>query len=172
MKSMISNSDDHGEARPDTGNPEGNTASSSAPSSLHRFLDDALAKAAALIEDQASTGDRLRSIYYRAFPLGEGLGDLLARRACLGQRRLGLAALIEGILQVPQEPPSDPAEAARRALLAGLCWRLEADLLLGGALQPDLARLSDGELYARAVAASQSMGRRAATPTPEDDDVA
>ena len=170
MESMIPNPDDLGVTQPDSDGALRIDAPETASSSLAGFLDAALAQAAGLIDCDSPLVERLRAVYHRAFPLGEGLGDLLARRASLGQRQLGLAALIEDILQVPEEFSADPVGAARRALLAGLCWRIEASLLLSGTLRPELAGMSDGELYTRAVALSQSMAGDARAVPADDAD--
>ncbi len=106
------------------------------------FIDEALAAASAAAGDMSASDARTLAIYQHAFPLGEKLADLLTRRALGGQRRLGLAALIEDILRIPTPPFADDA---RRALFAGLCWRLEHLIALGGHLLPELALARDDD---------------------------
>ncbi len=147
---MTSNSDDRGATSEDLNSdnslPPHRTALHKPAASVvalpspHAFIHDALALGAASAGDDPPGDARALVIYQRTFPLGEGLADLLTRRAMAGQHSLGLAALIEDILEIPTQSPGDPG---RRALFAGLCWRLEHLIAQGTRVEPELALVTE-----------------------------
>jgi len=70
-------------------------------------------------------------LYHSSFPVGQGIAHIVAYRLVKGEVSLGLMATIEEILG-ELLPADTPEQAARRGILAGLCWDIEAMLRMGG----------------------------------------
>lgn len=66
-------------------------------------------------------------VYERGFALGEALGRRFRARCATASGPPGLALLVSRLGEAQSSPPS-LADRARRALLAGFCWDLEAAL--------------------------------------------
>ncbi len=109
------------QAPPEGGAGEtGRSAPADAAQRLLAWADQALSALAA--HDTAALSDDER--YARGFALGEALGRRLRGR-CAGHAPPQGLGLLVGFLSAPGSPER---EAARRAMLAGLCWDLETTL--------------------------------------------
>jgi len=93
------------------------------------YVDEAIRQA--LRDQPAELPNDSAVLYHRSFPVGSALADIFAYRAVRDGLPLSLINVIEQLTGA--SVPSETLEQeARRAVLAGICWRLTELLNMGG----------------------------------------
>lgn len=97
--------------------------------SLSAYIDEAIRQA--LRDQPAELPNDSTVIYHRSFPVGATLADIFAHRAVRDGWPLSLITVIEKLTGASLSRDT-PEQAARRAILSGLCWQLTDLLQMGG----------------------------------------